>query len=74
MGELSKELLKQTDYGNENFNNQKPGEEWKQEIGDVFFTLIALANSTDVDLGECLSASMHKYRERLERKGDIGSE
>ena len=74
LGELSKELLKQTDYGSKNVENEKPGEEWKQEVGDVFFTLIAIANSTNVDLDDCLSTSLHKYKKRLENKDGIGSE
>ena len=47
IGELSKILLRGTGYGTTGF---RPSEEWVEELGDVLFSLICVANSTGVDL------------------------
>lgn len=70
VGELAKEFLKNTDYGNRDFY---PTRTWMDELGDVFFALICLANSTDVNLAEALDSALDKYQTRLEDQGDIGS-
>jgi NTP pyrophosphatase (non-canonical NTP hydrolase) len=66
VGELSKEVLKATDYGRAPFN---PPESWAVEVGDVLFALMCLANSTCVDL----EAALDKYRERTALGHDAGS-
>ena len=66
IGEVSKEVLKMTDYG------QKPPEpraETKSELGDVFFSLIVAANLLNIDLEEALEEVLKKYSQRLD-KGD----
>ena len=70
VGELAKEVLTTTDYGRTPF---RPSESWREELGDVFFALVCLANSTDVDLENALQQALDKYRERLAQKGDAGS-
>ncbi len=70
VGELSNEALKATDYGRAPFN---PPDGWTGELGDVFFSLICLANSTDVDLEVALNGALGKYRERLALGNDAGS-
>lgn len=70
VGELSKEVLKATDYGREPF--QKP-QNWDDELGDVSFSLVCIANSTGVDLEGALDGALEKYRERLTGWGDMGS-
>lgn len=70
VGELSKEILKGTDYGNKQFEKTKG---WQSEIGDVLFSLICIANETDTDLEECLKYVLNKYEERFIDKGDLGS-
>ena len=70
VGELSKELLKSTDYGQ---LEHRVSTQWIAELGDVFYSLITIANSTDVNLGEALAQSMAKYRKRIEAKGEPGS-
>ncbi|MDQ7065253.1 MAG: MazG nucleotide pyrophosphohydrolase domain-containing protein [candidate division KSB1 bacterium] len=47
MGEVSKEILKGTDYGKKPFN---PPSTWTEELGVVMFSLLCLANKTGVDL------------------------
>lgn len=70
VGELSKEVLKGTDYGSKAFSKT---EEWESEIGDVLFSLICIANETNTDLEEALNYVLNKYEKRFSNKGDIGS-
>ena len=70
-GELSKEYLKNTNYGRRTFGETTDG--WSNELGDVFFSLVCLANSTGVDLQTALQGSLKKYDERLRRRGCAGS-
>ncbi len=70
VGELAKEILKSTNYGRRDFH---PTEAWIDELGDVFFSLICLANTTDVNLLDSLTGGLTKYQERLNNRGDAGS-
>lgn len=70
VGELAKECLKGTNYGSQKFNSTKA---WTGELGDVYFALICLANSTEVDLQAALNAALAKYQLRLSDHGDLGS-
>ncbi len=70
LGELSKELLKGSDYGRSSFT---PPTEWQAELGDVYFSLICLANSTDIDLVVALEGAVEKYSHRLAAGGEAGS-
>jgi NTP pyrophosphatase (non-canonical NTP hydrolase) len=70
VGELSKEILKITNYGRAPF---RPSGGWTGEMGDVIFALVCLANSTGVDLEEALDGTLRKYRERIALRDDAGS-
>ncbi|KNF08363.1 putative pyrophosphatase [Gottschalkia purinilytica] len=70
VGELSKEILKGTNYGNKPFEKT---EEWESEIGDVLFSLICIANETNTNLKDCLSYVLDKYEKRFINKGNLGS-
>lgn len=70
IGELSKEVLKGTKYGNRQFEKT---EEWQSEIGDVLFSLICIANETDTNLEDCLEYVLNKYENRFINKGDLSS-
>lgn len=70
VGELSKEVLKGTSYGNKKFEKTK---EWNSEIGDVLFSLICIANETETNLEDCLKYVLNKYENRFANKGDLGS-
>ena len=70
LGELSKEVLKGTKYGNKEFEKT---EEWDSEIGDVLFSLICIANQTETNLENCLKYVLDKYEKRFTNKGDLGS-
>jgi len=70
LGELGKELVVGTNYG------EKPleaSENLAEEIGDVFFTLLLLANALDLDIEECFAKTMEKCEKRMADKGHIGS-
>jgi NTP pyrophosphatase (non-canonical NTP hydrolase) len=70
VGELSKEVLEVTRYGRTPFNSP---DGWVGELGDVFFSLVCIANSTGVDLGTALDGTLDKYRQRRTLGGDVGS-
>ncbi len=70
IGELAKENLKSSQYGRQPF---APTSDWAAELGDVAFSLICLANTTNVDLNDALNAALEKYRQRLSQTGDAGS-
>lgn len=70
LGEVSKEILKSTDYGKKPLENN---ENLKLELGDVFYSLITVANDLDIDLDETLNLALNKYKQRLQDKGSIGS-
>ena len=70
LGEVAKEILKMTDYGKKSlvYNSDIKG-----ELGDVFYSLIGIANHFDINLEEALNQTLKKYNSRLE-KGNAGSE
>jgi len=71
VGELAKEILASTHYGRQDF---RPTEAWINELGDVFFSLVCLANATDVNILDALTDALTKYQARLDNRGDAGSE
>lgn len=71
IGELAKVILKVTDYGRQDFH---PDAAWRDELGDVLFSLTCLANRTDIDLLDALREAMTKYQTRLAHRGDAGSD
>jgi NTP pyrophosphatase (non-canonical NTP hydrolase) len=74
IGELAKEILKATNYGQSSGEMMADQvEHWEEEVGDAFFSLICLANMTQVDLDEALRRVLDKYEGRLQDKGDAGS-
>jgi len=70
LGEVAKEVLKMSDYGRSPI---KYREEIKSELGDLFYSLITIANYFDIDLEEALDIVLKKYERRL-KKGSAGSE
>ena len=70
LGEVAKEILKSSDYGNKTFEYK---EEIKSEIGDLLYSLITLSNHFNIDLDAALNLVLKKYEKRL-KKGSAGSE
>ena len=64
VGEFSKEVLKATDYGKEKVDSN---DELKMEIGDIFYSLITIANSLDINLDEALDKVLELNKKRLEK-------
>ena len=70
LGELGKEILKNTKYGTEDF---ALSENFVMEYGDVLYSLLSLANETGIDSEAALDKAIDKYRNRIKAKGDMGS-
>lgn len=70
LGELSKEILKGSDYGKTSFS--KTGD-FDDELGDVFYSLICLANLGESDLEACLTKALNKYQKRFAKNMSISS-
>ena len=71
VGELGKEILRGTDYGEKEFSNT---DNLESEFGDVLFSLVSVANCVGVDLGVALEEALNKYEIRFKEKGHIWSE
>ena len=70
LGEVSKEVLKSSNYGS---SRPEITAELQEEIGDLLFAVHALAVECGLEPEKSLSAALQKYKERADRKGDIGS-
>jgi NTP pyrophosphatase (non-canonical NTP hydrolase) len=70
VGEVAKALLESSDYGR---SAVEPSANVQQELGDAFFSLVALAESLEVDLETALGAALEKYELRVAAKGHAGS-
>jgi len=69
VGEVAKDASKSTGYG----ERPEDIEIKKDEIGDVLFSLLALAESLDIDSDEALKMAIEKYESRIETKGSPDS-
>lgn len=65
VGELAKEVLELTDYGR---RGHIYNPDLARELGDAFYSLIALANIYDISLEEQLEESLQKYECREMRR------
>ncbi|MFB6294910.1 MAG: MazG nucleotide pyrophosphohydrolase domain-containing protein [Candidatus Nanohaloarchaea archaeon] len=70
LGEVAKEVLKATDYGETEPDFSGDVED---EVGDLYFSLLGLANALGVDVSDALDSALEKYGERMEETGDAGS-
>lgn len=70
VGELGKEILEGTDYGEKEFGKT---DNLEFEFGDVLFSLVSVANCAGVDLERALKNALKKYESRFNSKGHIGS-
>ena len=70
-GEVAKELLKATNYGEHDpiYNSAMT-----EEMGDLLYSLCQLATAVNVDLDQALTATLAKYEARWQEKGHPGSQ
>jgi NTP pyrophosphatase (non-canonical NTP hydrolase) len=69
-GELSKAVLKTTDYGE---STPETTDEVVDEFGDVYYCVLSLAGELGIDPEAALAASIEKYRQRAGEGGGVGS-
>ncbi len=70
VGELSKELLKASGYG------ELPVEltaSIKEELGDCLFSVLCLSEALGTDAQEALDMVLRKYEQRFAATGQIGN-
>jgi NTP pyrophosphatase (non-canonical NTP hydrolase) len=70
VGEVAKALLESSDYG---WSPVRPDAALKEELGNVFFSLVALAESLGIDLRAALHSAPEKYEARLGSTGQTRS-
>mgnify|MGYP000082480115 CR=1 FL=1 len=70
LGEVSKEVLKASDYGQ---TEARLTAELREELGDLLFSVHALASEANLDSNQLLQEALAKYSARLSVKGHIGS-
>jgi NTP pyrophosphatase (non-canonical NTP hydrolase) len=70
VGELGKEILEGTNYGEKKFEGS---DNIESELGDVLFSLVSVANCANVNLDQALKNVLKKYEDRFNAKGHIGS-
>jgi len=66
IGEVAKEILRASNYGRKNPESRN---EVAPELGDLLYSLIALANHLEVDLENQLHKTLDKYRRRIAQGG-----
>ena len=62
VGELSRLMVRK--FGDQSFKNSDKGKELADEMADVLWVLICLANQTGVDLTDALEQNIQKKNER----------
>ncbi len=70
LGELCKEYLKNSNYGAEEFILS---DDFKEEYGDVLYSLLSLADELGFESEECLDVVLNKMKKRMEDHGNFGS-
>lgn len=70
IGEVSHDLLRETDFGRTQINDTS---RLHNELGDVYFALLALADACHVDLEAALDDVIEKYHNRFSTHGTPGS-
>ncbi|MDO8592152.1 MAG: MazG-like family protein [bacterium] len=71
IGEVAKEINKMSEYGTKQPVFKK---EIAMELGDVFYSLITVANYYGVNLLTVLDLAIEKYKKRIKKGGHAGSE
>jgi NTP pyrophosphatase (non-canonical NTP hydrolase) len=72
IGELSKEVLKASDYGKTASTTYT--QNMQMELGDVLFSLVCVANAMNIDMDQALALALRKYEKRFAERAKISSE
>ena len=70
VGELAKLVLEASDYGQAPLRSDV---DFSGELGDVFYSMLALATALEIDAGDALERALRKYETRLAEGGGPGS-
>ncbi len=70
LGEVSKAYLLASGYGQKPFRADAA---WEEEMGDLLFSLLLLAEASGIELEEALRRVLAKYEARARDHGGIGS-
>lgn len=70
IGEIASDAAKSSEYGASPENIDVKTD----EIGDALFSLLATAESLDIDAGEALDEALEKYQSRLDSTGTAASD
>ena len=70
IGELAKLVLQASDYGQMVLRTDV---DFSGELGDVFYSMLALATALEIDAEDALARALRKYEARLEEGGGPGS-
>lgn len=62
IGELAREV--NHSYGEKPKKETEPPKEISEELGDVLFVVISMANSLDIDLTDSFNETMQKFSQR----------
>jgi len=62
LGEVAR-VMSRT-YGDQSFKKSEEGKKLSDELGDVLFTLICIANQTGIDLTEAFQSNIEKKTKR----------
>jgi len=78
IGELAKLVLQASDYGRQPLDDDV--DSWFDqdhrmavELGDVFYSFLAVAVALDIDAGAALDDALRKYEMRIRERGVPGS-
>ncbi len=66
MGELARIIVRE--YGDQSFKKTDKKYNLADEMADILFTLICLANQTGVNLSEAIENNMHKKNKRDKKR------
>lgn len=70
IGELAKEYLKSSSYGTKIF---EATEDFKEEFGDVVYSILSLADELNISSEECLDMVLEKLKKRIKKNKSMGS-
>ena len=70
IGELAKEVLKSTKYGEKEFEKTN---DFTEEFGDVLYSLISFGLECGVDIENSVDVVLKKYQSRIDLKGNMSS-